>query len=146
MVRRMISGLLLLVIMSVLGVTLMPQTAQAATEAACIRDGVAENFLGFPPWYRYLEPEWTGTECLVNFDFERPGDYAAVLLAVFEVILRVSGIVAVIGIVYGGFQYITSAGEPDKAAGGRTTIINALIGMFITIMATVIVNLIGRTL
>jgi len=146
MIRRIVFGLLLAVNLFVLGTSLTPQSVSAASADACTTDGSADNFLSFPPWYRYLEPEWDGTECKISFDFTKPADYSAILLAILEIILRVGGIVAVVGIVYGGFQYITSVGEPDKAASGRTTIINSLVGMFIAMLASVIVRLIGRTL
>ncbi|HTE57396.1 MAG TPA: pilin [Verrucomicrobiae bacterium] len=75
-----------------------------------------------------------------------PDDVGKVLLAIFEIVLYVGGIVAVVFVVYGGFLYLTSSGEPEKAKNARTTIINALIGLAITMLATAIVNLIGRNL
>lgn len=124
----------------------VPRHVLAATEDAC--QGTADYFLKFPTWYKYLSPNFDDVkkECVIQFSFTEPADYARVLLAIFEILLRVGGIAAVLFIVYGGFQYIISTGEPDKTAAARTTIINAVVGMFIAMLATVIVNLIGRTL
>jgi hypothetical protein len=54
--------------------------------------------------------------------------------------------VAVAFVIYGGFQYINSRGEPDRAASGRKTIINALIGLVLAMIAVAIVSFIGRSL
>lgn len=39
------------------------------------------------------------------------------------------GLVVVIGIIYGAIEYITSAGDPQKASSGKKHIMNALIGL-----------------
>jgi hypothetical protein len=112
--------------------------------AACQPGG---SFLGLPTWYKYLEGETDSSgRCSINFDFQSSGDFGAVLLAIFEIILRVGAIVAVIFVIYGGFEYITSQGEPDRAKNARGTIINALIGLAITVSAVAIVNLIARNI
>lgn len=148
MLRSMIVSLFVLISLLGVGSALMPQSASAASAAACVRGSGsgASFFLGFPTWYKYLDGGWNGTECVVNFDFTQPRDFSRVALAIFEIVLRIGGIAAVVFIVVGGFQYLTSTGEPDKVAGARTTIMNAIIGMFLTIMASAIVNLIGRAI
>lgn len=47
---------------------------------------------------------------------------------------------------YGGFQYLISQGEADKIAGARKTILNAIIGLAIAMLATGIVAFIGGQL
>lgn len=54
--------------------------------------------------------------------------------------------VAVGFIIFGGFQYMLSQGEPERTKGARSTILNALIGLAISLSAVAIVNLIGRNL
>jgi Type IV secretion system pilin len=97
-----------------------------------------------PTWYKYLNSKVEGGKCTPMFGFENKNDVVRVLLAVFEIILFIGGVAAVFYVVYGGFLYITSSGEPDKARNGRTTIINAIVGLFICLSATAIVNLVGR--
>jgi hypothetical protein len=105
----------------------------------------ADNFLGFPTWYKYIiDPASSTTECILKFDPRT--DIPKLLLAVFEIILRVGGLVAVGFIIYGGIQYLISQGEPEKTKGARTTIINALVGLFISMSAVAIVNLIGKNI
>lgn len=43
------------------------------------------------------------------------------------------GAIAVIYVVYGGFKYVTSAGNAEKASSGRQTIFYALIGLVVII-------------
>lgn len=55
--------------------------------------------------------------------------------------LYLSAIIAVIFIIIGGFMYITSAGDPGKASKGRTTLVNALIGLTIIVLSYLIVQI-----
>jgi cytochrome bd-type quinol oxidase subunit 2 len=50
------------------------------------------------------------------------------------------GVVSVIMVVVGGFQFITSSGDSGKVATARNTIVYALIGLFIVALAQVIVH------
>jgi hypothetical protein len=50
------------------------------------------------------------------------------------------GVIAVIIIILGGFQYITSQGEPQKTAKAKDTILYAVIGLVVSILAWSIVN------
>lgn len=52
----------------------------------------------------------------------------------------VVGVVAVIMIIYGGFQYITAAGDTGKVGNAKNTILYALIGLVIVALAQVIVR------
>lgn len=53
-----------------------------------------------------------------------------------------SGIIAVLMIVYGGIQYITSAGNPSGLSKAKTTIIYSVVGLLIVIAAAAIVNVV----
>lgn len=50
------------------------------------------------------------------------------------------GIIAVIMMIWGGIQYITSAGNPTAAKKGRDTILYSAVGLLIVILAAVIIN------
>ena len=54
---------------------------------------------------------------------------------VLNIILLLSGILAVFFLIYSGIQYITSAGNPDKVKLARATLINAIIGIIIVVGA-----------
>jgi len=157
-IKHMLLALVLLGNLLVAVVVFTPSSAQAATSAqtatqeACGKSGA--GFLGFPTWYKYLNPTFdpgdpTATpprpeDCKISFDLQK--DIGKVLLAVFEIILRVGGLVAVGFVIFGGFEYIISQGEPDRIKGARSTILNAVIGLAIAVSATAIVNLIAGTI
>lgn len=114
----------------------------AATSDNCVKQ--SDSFLGFPTWYKYLKPNFEGGECKLTFAF--PGDTGKVLLAVVEILLRVAGLVAVGFVIYGGFRYIMSQGDPEQNTAARSTIINALIGVVITTIAIVAVSFVATSL
>lgn len=128
--------------MAILMTTVPVRVLAVATKDNCAAS--VGGFLGFPTWYKYLEPAVSAGECTIKFDIQE--DVPKVLLAVFEIILRVGGLIAVGFIIYGGFQYILSQGNPDNAKAARSTILNALIGLVITMSSVVIVNLIGKNI
>lgn len=105
------------------------------------------TFLGFPTWYRYLDCELVAGKATPTLDLaNNPGQISLIVLAVIEILLRLAGIVAVGFVIYGGFQFILSQGQPDRATSARNTIINALIGLAIAISATGIVMFVATNL
>lgn len=56
----------------------------------------------------------------------------------------VGAYIAVIFVMYGGFLYMTSAGDPGKAASGKKTITNACIGIVITKVAKSIIKVVAE--
>lgn len=63
-----------------------------------------------------------------------------VIVNILNAIILVSGIVAVIFIIIGGVNYMTSAGDAGKVAKAKNTILYALIGLVICVLAFAIVN------
>jgi hypothetical protein len=66
-----------------------------------------------------------------------PGDNAMLTLIkrIINILSFVAGALAVFMVIFGGFKYITSAGESQKAASGRQTILYALIGIIVVVLA-----------
>ena len=64
--------------------------------------------------------------------------------AIIETLLNstffIVGIISVIMVIIGGYQYTTSAGDPSGAAKGRRTIIYSMIGMTISLITFVIMQ------
>ena len=60
--------------------------------------------------------------------------------SIVNVLLWVVGILSVTMIVWSGFKYITSAGDTSKLASAKSTLIYAVVGLIIAIMAYAIVN------
>jgi hypothetical protein len=68
-------------------------------------------------------------------------DVKMILNSVIEWILVLVGGIAVLFLVWGGIQYVTSAGNKDKAELAKKTITYAVIGIIIIVLAEVIVNI-----
>lgn len=107
----------------------------------------SHNFFGLPTWYKYLEDAGRmapkGKVCQLVGPFQM-SDVLLVALGLLDIGLRLAGILAVAYIIYGGIQYVISQGEPDKTKKAQETIINALIGVVLAMLATVIVQFIGN--
>lgn len=113
----------------------------AIPEPAC---KVAQGIPFLPPWYKYLDfgPDVAG-RCTPRFSFENATDITRVLVAIVELLLRVGGMVAVAFIIWGGIQYVLSQGSPDKTKAAKDTIVNAIIGLVVVMLATAIINFVG---
>jgi ABC-type Fe3+ transport system permease subunit len=102
------------------------------------------SFLGFPKWYKYIDgytvPAGQPGEGSCTPKVEHIGDIWLIVAAFVEILLRIGALLAIIFVIYGGIQYITSQGEPNKTNQARQTVINALIGLVISIGATTIIT------
>lgn len=143
------------------GVMFVPRTAFADTPAdEPAKCDTSSSILGLPTWYKYLDvgKETDGNGAVVKncaiigprktdaqrAELDIPAVIGLVALAIVEILLRIGGLVAVVFVLMGGFKYITSQGEPEKTKSARMTIINAMIGLMIAIMATALVAFVGR--
>ena len=117
-----------------------------ATPSAAVACPASNNFLGFPTWYEYLSKTQDATTGLCSPAIHSLSDIWLIVAAVIEIMLRVSALVAVGFVIYGGFSYIISQGESDKTAQARNTIINALVGLVIAVLAAVIVAFIAGSI
>lgn len=112
---------------------------------------VEKSFFGLRPWYYYLNDTKHFKGCdLQKFTVlpgrDTPSDVPLVLLAIIDDLLRIVGLVAVAFIIVGAIQYMTSQGSPDGTAKAQSTIVNALIGLIIAIVAIAFVSFIGNKL
>jgi len=68
-----------------------------------------------------------------------------VIQTIVNTLLYVLGAIAVIMIVVGGIRYTTSNGDPSGVKGAKDTILYAVVGLVVAIMAYAIVNFVlGR--
>ncbi len=123
--------------------TLFSQTVPLGTSCDPMKD--AHTFFGLTPWYRYLPGQTDAFgKCVATLrDWN---DLWLIGLAIMDSLLKVAGMVAIGFVIFGGFQYMTSSGEPDKTKKAKDTILNALIGLVIAILATALVSFIGARL
>ena len=64
----------------------------------------------------------------------------SVIINILNGVITVSGLIAVIYVIYGGVQYMTSTGDAGKVEKARKTILYACLGLIATILAFAIVN------
>lgn len=74
------------------------------------------------------------------------GDVRDVLQLIVRGLLYIAGGLAVIYLIWSGFQYMTAAGDPEKAQKARSSIIYAIVGIIVIMLSFVIVNVVANTL
>lgn len=73
-------------------------------------------------------------------DLPRAGASSANLQHIIQIVLGIVAVVAVLIIVIAGLNFVVSQSDPQKVARARETIIYALVGLVVTILAEVIVT------
>lgn len=71
---------------------------------------------------------------------ENKTDLNSFIKTIINVLLFVVGAVAVIMIIVGGIRYVTSNGEQAHVKGAKDTILYAVVGLVVAILAYAIVN------
>lgn len=87
------------------------------------------------------DPLNTGTNCAKNES--QPTNITGedgVLKIVTNTLLFIIGAVSVIMIIYGGIMYTTSGGDSSRVQAAKNTILYAVIGLIVAILAFAIVN------
>jgi hypothetical protein len=142
----------MLALAMVVGATMVYAPPAAAATPDC--NPQDNKFLGIiPPWYEYLDSTYNAKsgQCDIGIGQSSTtdlstGKYWLIGLAIIDILVRVAGFVAVIFVIYGGVRYITSSGEPENTKAARETIINALIGVIIALIAVPVVSYVGNSL
>jgi hypothetical protein len=137
---------------------LAPVTIVADTADACANKANPGGFFGLEPWYAFMPDELSAppncdVKCFnifiqnqANECGQKGSDIPGVLLAVVDDLLRISGLVAIAFIIMGAFQYVASRGNPEKTAQAQSTIISALTGLAVALVAVALVSFIGSQL
>lgn len=99
------------------------------------------GFLIFPNWYEYLPGRVAGSGCIP--DLTNISDVWLIVLAITEILLRLAALVAFIFVLVGGVKLMTSQGNSKGTESGRETVINALIGLAISVFSAAIVAFIA---
>ena len=72
-----------------------------------------------------------------------PYDPQELVNTIFPWALGIAGTAALLLIIYGGFSYVTAAGNPEKIQHARELVTSAIIGLLIVIFSIVIMQIIG---
>lgn len=137
----LILGLLLWSLVGVMTITSSPVNAQAPAQ------NCEPRFLTIPPWYRGLTDPAT---CEIK-DISTMGGRVEigggigefilkVALNVVEMLMHIAAYTAAAFIIVGGFKYMTAMGSADKSVGARKTIMNASIGLVISMVAITVIS------
>ena len=126
-------------------VTLVPVTATFAADGCGDAYLIGSGALGqFPAWYNGLTTNVAGN-CVV----ESPTDAGGlspfiwtIVLNIVQCLTQAAGYIAAIFIIYGGLQFIMNGGETSAVVKARITILNAVIGLVVALVATTIVKFI----
>jgi len=123
----------------------LPVTANAADCTA----GADTSFLSFPTWYRGLGGA-TNSDGTCTFSFSNQNKSVGLIiftvaLNIIDIALRIVAILAVGFVIYGGFRYVISRGEPEATKNALDTILKAVIGAAIAFVAALVVSfIVGR--
>ena len=100
------------------------------------------NFFGLPTWYMYL-PGVTDSSGACVPQVTSLSDIWLIVAACLAILTRLAAVIAIGFVVFSGFTYLTSQGEPDKTAKARSALIDALVGLAISVMAAVIIGFVA---
>jgi hypothetical protein len=122
--------------------SLLPYSVHAQAAAPVCGDRV----LTFPAWYRGITDSSCNIRSPASFDTApNKGDGLGIFLTkiglnVIEFMLQLVGYLSVAFIIVGGYKYLTAAGAADDIVKAKKTILNAVIGLGISIFSVAIVN------
>lgn len=130
--------------------TIVPTVASATTPKTVAECNSGGGFLTFKPWYNGLATTDGNGGCVIS---SPSGDKSSlqnfiwhIVLNILAILIQIVGYLAVIMIIFGGFQFLTGGDNPAQVTKARTTILNAVIGLVISISATAVINLIVTNL
>ncbi len=111
-----------------------------------------ERFLTLPAWYSGAVAD---SNCNLVSPSELSGDdenskltrYISIIaLNVIEIALQAVAYITIGFLIYGGIMYLTSAGDSGRVTSGRKIILNAVIGLVLSLFSVAIVTLIAGNL
>lgn len=82
---------------------------------------------------------WTPIGC-IGFDFGQPGGFVQTIL---RFVTGIAGGLAFLGFVWGGFQLMTSGGDPGRVTSGKSMIISSIGALFLIIFSVFLLRFIG---
>ncbi len=111
----------------------------------CSFNNTISDFLGFPHWYQYLPGTYVSVDSsknaatVCNPSLQNLSDIWLIAAAIIEILVRLAAIAAIGYVIYGGIMYITSEGNPEKTGKAKQTIVNALVGLMLSVFAASII-------
>ena len=132
---------MIIAFMMILGIIGVMPVANA--DAAAVKDaascGNQTAFFALKPWYAGLTTKING-KCEVGTPEDLPLFVWSIVLNILYDIMVLVGYIATVMIAWGGFLYMFSSGDPGRAEKGKKTLVAAIVGLIITMLASVIMN------
>jgi hypothetical protein len=100
-----------------------------------------KSFFGLPAWYKYLDPQPGVSQCAPPLD--ELNDIWLIGLAVIEFLIRAALYIGIAYVIYAGIKYSESRGNVDKAATAKNTLIDAITGVVIAMVAVALISFVG---
>lgn len=142
MIKKTIMTLLMMVFFAS-GLFWSPEPVMAAPIQESVDNSCAKGILGFRPWYQGIVTKKEG-KCVVGTPKDSDNGMAtfvwSIILNILIDLFSATGYAAVIMIIYGGFKYIMSEGDPSRVAKAKQILTSAAIGVGIALLASVVVN------
>lgn len=79
-------------------------------------------------------------------DWGTDNTFTGIVKKFIGLILPVAGLIAVLFVIIGGFQYVMSGADEEMAEKGKKTLKNAIIGVVIIVLSWVIVTVVSNAL
>lgn len=101
------------------------------------------TFLVFLPGASYAKSlvDTKTIPCITNGDC-KPCDLIKVFLNAADILVGLSGTFGIIMVIYGGFVMVTAYGSSSRVTWGKNTIVAAVTGIILVMLAWTLVNLI----
>lgn len=133
-------------ILATLGMLLVGASAVTALSPVPVSAACNDKLLTFPAWYRGLLDGDCEMLPIGNNGMPVTEFTAKVALNVVEIILQLVAYGTVVFLIKGGFDYMLSQGDANAMTGAKNTILNAVIGLIISLMAVAVINIIAGVL
>ena len=98
------------------------------------------GFLTFPAWSRGLECESNAEGTLYVVVNDIPQFVWTIALNMLEILLQVVGIIAIVMILVSAFKYLTNGGNEQKIIDAKTSLMQAVVGLAIALLASTIIG------
>lgn len=105
------------------------QSAGGCTQAA------SQRILTFPPWYNKLNCSKDGRPIITELN-----DIWLIAMNIIEWFIIAAAYLSAGFIIWGGFKYMKSRGDPGKLTEAKTAILQACVGLGITLISVAIVE------
>jgi len=74
---------------------------------------------------------------LAQSNFDNIGQLIA---AIIELLLGLGGVIALIGLIIGGYKYMAAAGNPEAAGAAKQSITYSIIGLIVVLLSVIFVR------